>query len=119
MELVKKTLRESFENLLGNEDSLDTKFIRDVSKQEEDFKMHNLKKAIIMAESRPVYDWDNLLKHHVVAVMMGNVITYKYKGKPIVKFITPEERFESNWVHSNDGYLTIKAEFKGLRCEFL
>ena len=75
MELVKKTLRETFENLLGNEDSLDTTFIQDVVKQEEDFKMFNLKKAITMAESRPVYDWNKLLKHHVVAVMMGNVIT--------------------------------------------
>ena len=119
MELVKKTLRETFDKLLGDEDSLDTKFIRDVAKQEDDFKMHNLKKAIIMAESRPVYDWDKLLKHHVVAVMMGNVITYKYKGKSIVRFIAPENRFESNWIKSDSGELVFKSEFKGLRCEFL
>tara|TARA_R110001592_G_scaffold268269_3_gene534546 strand:- start:51249 stop:51608 length:360 start_codon:yes stop_codon:yes gene_type:complete len=119
MELVKKTLRETFENLLGHEDDFETKFIQNVAKQENDFKLHNLKAAIVMAESRPVYDWDNLLKHHVVAVMMGNQITYHYKGKPIVRFIAPEERFQSNWTKSDNGDLVFKLEFKGLRCEFL
>lgn len=119
MELVKKTLRETFENLLGDEYSLDTKFIEDVSKQENEFKLHNLKAAILMAESRPVYDWDNLLKHHVFSVMMGNEITYYYKGRQIVRFIAPEERFLSNWVKSDNGDLVFRSEFKGLRCEFL